>query len=200
MNQVKTILIYTLLHTTLSITNVYSQLDINDYEKVVSVDSTDDTLLLYECKHYFDPLYNAILKNIGFSSCWDKDEISYCFLVQEKSINNDSKIIKYYNRDTIMTAFGYIINGKPHGIFKIYCPSFPYCEMNEIQNSSIADIVYFKGKILAEIIYDNDKILVRKKSRLFSRKTRTVIIGEVSDRKAQKFFRKNENLVQKIKK
>src|SRR5690554_7238506 len=126
--------------------------------------------------------------------CLDEDGASYCFWIQEKNMNNNSKIINYYNKDTIIIASGYMVKGKPHGVFKIYCPSFPYCDINEIQDHSIADIVYSKGKILAEFYYNKGEVLVRKKSIFFGRKTRRVIIGEISDRKARKFFRKNGNL------
>ena len=197
MSQIKHIsILYTLFFAILGATSSYGQLDImNVYGNVTRENnSTDDTLFLYEYKYYFDPLYNAIFKNIGFSSCLDEDGASYCFWIQEKNMNNNSKIINYYNKDTIIIPSGYMVKGKPHGVFKIYCPSFPYCDINEIQDHSIADIVYYKGKILAEFYYNKGEVLVRKKSIFFGRKTRRVIIGEISDRKARKFFRKNGNL------
>lgn len=179
-------------------TNSYGQLDIaggND-NVIRKNNSTDDTLLLYEYKYYFDPLYNAILRNISFLSCWDEDVVScYCFWVQEKNMDNNSKIISYYNKDTIIIASGYMVKGKPHGVFKIYCPSFPYCDINEIQDYSIADIIYFKGRILAVYFYNKNEISVRKKSIAFGRRTRTVIVGNISDQKARKFFRKNDDLI-----
>jgi hypothetical protein len=201
MSQIKHIsILQTLFFIILGTTNSYGQLNTTNWHDIVARESkiTDDTLLLYEYKYYFDPFYNAILRNTSFSSCWDEDEAHYCFWIQERKINSNSKIINYYNKDTIIIASGYMVNERPHGVFKIYCPSFPHCGINEIQDHSIVDIVYFKGKILAKFFYNEDEILARKKSILFGRKTRTVFIGEISDKKARIFFKRNAILDKKI--
>ena len=74
MNQIKHIVILNILSIIFGFTTLYGQLDIenNSINVRKGGNNINDTLLFYEYKYYFDPLYNAILRNISFSNCWEE--------------------------------------------------------------------------------------------------------------------------------